>query len=66
MIGPGGDGGRGATIWAIGAIAVAQRGGSTPIVALALALIVVLLVALLGGIIGRRGDSGARGVVRSV
>ena len=50
----------GATIWAIGAIAVAQRGGSTPIVALALVLIVVLLIALVGGIVGRRDDAGAR------
>lgn len=55
----------GAVIWAIGAIAVAQRGGSTPIVALTLTLIVVLLVALLGGISGRRGGVGARGVVRA-
>lgn len=50
----------GAVIWAVGAIAVAQRGDSTPIVVLALILIAVLLVALLGGIVGRRGEPGAR------
>ena len=54
----------GAVIWAIGAIAVAQRGGSTPIVVLALVLIVVLLIALIGGIAGRRDGLGARRVAR--
>jgi hypothetical protein len=49
----------GAVVWAIGAIAAAQRGGSTPIVALALVLIVVLLIALIGGALGRRGEQDA-------
>jgi len=53
----------GATLWAIGAIAAAQRGGSTSIVALTLILIAVLLVALIGGIIGRCGGSSARRAV---
>ena len=50
----------GAVIWAIGAIAFAQRDGSVPIVALALVLIAVLLVALIGGIVVRRGGAMAR------